>query len=159
MNRSDAYALVCEYTASESLRKHALAVGCGSICIENHIAYVVIGLVILRGDVDRVTREHFVQAPEHAWQIALHLDEARARGPRAAGRPSSHDGPTCLDRGNGVRGTADHDRRDAPQYRKGVALVVLVEAGKEVGHDLEGRRREHLVGEVDDLVGNRPAER
>ena len=50
--------------------------------VENHIADVVIGLVILRGNVDGVARQHFVQAAQHARQIALYLDEPRARWPR-----------------------------------------------------------------------------
>ena len=42
----------------------------------------MVGLVILRGNVDGVARQHFVQAPQHARQVALHLNEPRSRRPR-----------------------------------------------------------------------------
>src|SRR5439155_12044573 len=64
------------------VREHTLAVGCGGISVENHIAYLVVGLVVLSGNVDGVAREHFIQTSQHARQIALHLNEPRPGWPR-----------------------------------------------------------------------------
>ncbi len=60
--------------------EHALAVGGRGVGVQHDIADIVVRFIILRGDVDRVPRQHFVQPAEHARQIALDLDETRAVG-------------------------------------------------------------------------------
>src|SRR6185295_13753307 len=59
-----------------------LAVRRHPVGLEHDIADLAGRLVVLSGNVDSASGEHLVEAPEHARQIALHLDEAGAARPR-----------------------------------------------------------------------------
>src|ERR1035441_2228507 len=49
----------------------------GQIGVEHHVADLVVGLQILREDIDVALQEHFIQAPQHAGCVAMNVAESR----------------------------------------------------------------------------------
>src|SRR5260221_5629981 len=62
------------------LLENVARVRAGVVGLEHHVADLAVGLVVLRADIDLALGEHLVEPAEHARQVALHLDEARAAG-------------------------------------------------------------------------------